>query len=666
MDQDIDKTPDDPRFMHMFVIQELPDLFIHQGKLPLHTHIERECVRLILFKKQKSGQIEDISLVVQKELTGKKHDIHQRILLSSLKPADDVGSDAKNAGAGQEPAVKARMQHEIPFPKKCHAIRFRPEGFQIVEIESFHPHKKVLLRHCRLAEQPLQAIDAVLGYGLHQAFLEQQISEFPTKGAAKSTIKIALPGGHLQCNQAGFSRSAKVGNAYFPRFKRTSMKTKRPKKILAILSASLLLAVGADTPGSAQQLSITLQEAIEKARTRNKSVAASKQQEAASAADYRDARNAILPQWSFGAEYDRFSKLTMFENGLSEAHSMTRRPSPNAVNAGTRVEFTLYSGGRQRASIEEQLIKTRLERINTSDLEGNVALQVVIQYMEMVRLQKLDSLIGEQVRRAEIRLKNIQSMYNNQRVTKSDLLRAEVILSGNKLNREQAGNDLAIANRRLNVLLNLPDTTILLPQNPADLPEGRAYASDSMLNQPNHSYLLQRSAQNIRLQESRITLIKSSYYPTVQLVGAYGLNYPNTLFFPPVAQWYSVGFVGIKTGINISSFYHSKQKMTAARARLAGMYLQQQSVADQVDTEIRAAQIKYGESLSRIRVAEQSIEQTSANLKITNTKYLNQLALLTDLLDADNLFLESNYNLVKARADERIYYYKLLYTQGLL
>lgn len=444
------------------------------------------------------------------------------------------------------------------------------------------------------------------------------------------------------------------------------MNTITSKKALGTLLVNVLSLAVLSVAGVAQPLTLTLEEAIEKARIQSQAVAASKQQETASAAEHQDAKNALLPQWSFGAEYDRYSKLTLFEDGLSDAHSLTRRPSPNGVNVGTRAEFTLYSGGRQRTLIEEAGIRARIEKINTNDIQGNVALQAVVQYMEMVRLNKLDSLIGEQIKRAEIRLKNIKSLFNNERVTKTDLLRAQVVLSASKLNREQAANDLAIANHRLNVLLNLPDSTKILPRSPTGIQTGRSYATVSMPHQHNNSYVLQRFGENIQLQQSRIRLIKSSYYPTVQLVGAYGLNYPNTLFFPPVAQWYSVGYVGIKTGIHLSSFYHSKQKMAAARARLAGMYLQQQVISDQVGTEIISAQIKYRESLSRIRVAEESIEQTRTNLRITNTKYLNQTALLTDLLDADNLFLESNYNLVRAHADERVFHYKLLYAQGQL
>jgi outer membrane protein TolC len=177
---------------------------------------------------------------------------------------------------------------------------------------------------------------------------------------------------------------------------------------------------------------------------------------------------------------------------------------------------------------------------------------------------------------------------------------------------------------------------------------------------------LQRTAKAIRLQESRIRSIRSAYYPLIQLYTAYGLNYPNFFSFPPVAQWYSVGFIGIRAQYAISSLYHNRNKVAAAKERLNSLQLQRAYISDNVNENIRSLYIRYNESLTRIRVAEKSIEQAAANLKIVSTKYYNQLALLTDLLDADNLYLESNFNLVKAQTDATGYYYRLLYVTGKL
>jgi outer membrane protein TolC len=70
------------------------------------------------------------------------------------------------------------------------------------------------------------------------------------------------------------------------------------------------------------------------------------------------------------------------------------------------------------------------------------------------------------------------------------------------------------------------------------------------------------------------------------------------------------------------------------------------------------------EALNRISVNQHSVEQSQVNYRIVTTKYFNQLALLTDLLDADNLYQESRFNLVKAQTDALTIYYHLLYTSG--
>lgn len=412
---------------------------------------------------------------------------------------------------------------------------------------------------------------------------------------------------------------------------------------------------------------LSLPAAIKMAQGQNKLVRALKEDEKASMNDLQDARNAILPQVGVEANYQRFSQLTLYNDGWSKSQTFSRRPDPNTVNLGASAAFTLFAGGRLRNAIAEESIRHELANLGTTDQAGQSAQLTALLYLDIIRLNKLDALIAEQVKRAEIRLKNISSLFNNQRVTRSDLLRAELNLSAIKLNKEQTDNDIIIAKEKLAVQLNIPTPAQLVITDTAltqPLPLNELKAS--MNTTPAEPYVLQRFAKTIRLQESRVRTLRSFYYPVIQLYSAYGLNYPNFLFFPPVAQWYSVGFIGIRAQYNISSLYHNRNKVAAARERLKSIHLQRDYTADNVDQNIRSLYIKYSESLTRIRVAEKSIEQAAVNLKIVSTKYYNQLALLTDLLDADNLYLESSFNLVKAQTDATGYYYRLLYATGKL
>ena len=104
--------------------------------------------------------------------------------------------------------------------------------------------------------------------------------------------------------------------------------------------------------------------------------------------------------------------------------------------------------------------------------------------------------------------------------------------------------------------------------------------------------------------------------------------------------------------------------MAAGKTRLQELNYVQQNIRDNVKQEANGLLIKYQEALNRIKVTEKSIEQASVNYKIVSAKYFNQLALLTDLLDADNLYQESRFNLVQAQTTAQFIYYQLLFTSG--
>ena len=436
------------------------------------------------------------------------------------------------------------------------------------------------------------------------------------------------------------------------------------KQALAALSAIVM-----SLPSYAQDSTykMSLQDALQLARQKNKQISISQTEEEAVNADLRDAQLGRLPQVGIGGSYQRFSKVTLYEDGLSDGHAISRPPTSNSANLGIESSVTIFAGGRQTAAIREQEIRKDIASLNTLDLSGNVSLQVISSYLNIIRLEEQNAVIIEQIKRAETRLKNIEVLFRNQKVTRSDLLRARLVLDNQQLSREQNENDLAIAINRLNVLLDLPAKTQIIPTDTVNGEKAAAASlTDLVRNARETNYAVLRTQQTQKLQENRIKAIRGAYLPTLQFYSAYGVNYPNNLVFPPVDQAFSVGFIGLRAQYNLSSLYHNKNKEKAAKLRLNALQTQESAIRDNVNEEANALHIKYSESLHRITVAESSIEQASANYKIVSAKYFNQLALLTDLLDADNLYLESKYNLIRSQTDALAFYYRLLYTSGKL
>jgi outer membrane protein len=410
---------------------------------------------------------------------------------------------------------------------------------------------------------------------------------------------------------------------------------------------------------------LTLAEAVQFAKSQNKMVQVTTIEESAAEEDRKDAYNAALPTITANGSYQRFSDLTLFTNGLGHSATGPRKPTPNGAALGIDALFNIYSGGKQRALQSEQRSRLHLARLNTMDQSGNIALQTAHQYLELLRLNDLQKLIVDQLNRAQTRLNNINSLYKNQKVTKSDVLRAEVLLSNVQLSLQENENDCIITNQKLDVLLNIPDSVQISPVDSAAMPKPVINSLLPFVEAAGvTSYSVQKVTENIELQKARLKGIESSNKPSIGFYTAYGLNYPNYLFFPPVNQAYAIGFVGLKAQYSISSLYHNKSKLAAGRFRVKELEVQQQAYDDNVRTEAHSYYIKYAEALMRIQVNERSVEQAQVNYKIVNTKYLNQLSLLTDLLDADNLYQESRFNLIKAQTNALNIYYSILYISG--
>lgn len=450
------------------------------------------------------------------------------------------------------------------------------------------------------------------------------------------------------------------------------MRTSANKKII-LGCAGILLSSVLHTGMAFSQITVTsplqlsLDEAISKARVSSKRVLVSKTEKVAADEDLEDANLSALPGINTSGSYQRFTKLTLYTDGLSDSHSIPKYPGPNGADLGINASFNVYSGGKTRAFQAEQQYKSALSEVGVSETGGNISLQVATNYLDMIRLSGLNRLIKDQIVRAETRLRNINALYRNQKVTRSDVLRAELMLSTVKLNLEQTKNDIIIANRKLNVLMAVPEDVVVLT---SDTLESR-YPDHAEINNLAQStstgaYAMLKYDEQMKIQTARVKGLKSNYYPSLSLISAYGFNYPNNLFFPPVDQAYSIGFIGFRVQYNLSSIYQNKHKVTGANVRLRSLEIQKSELQDELHREAGSLSLKYGEALNRITVAGQQIEQATANYKIVSAKYYNQLALLTDLLDADNLLQESRYNLIQAQTNLKFLVYRLQYLSGKL
>ena len=66
-------------------------------------------------------------------------------------------------------------------------------------------------------------------------------------------------------------------------------------------------------------------------------------------------------------------------------------------------------------------------------------------------------------------------------------------------------------------------------------------------------------------------------------------------------------------------------------------------------------------AFTELRTQEKSVELADENYSVVNNRYRNDLALLTDMLDASNMKLSADLALVNARINVVYNYYKMKY-----
>ena len=75
--------------------------------------------------------------------------------------------------------------------------------------------------------------------------------------------------------------------------------------------------------------------------------------------------------------------------------------------------------------------------------------------------------------------------------------------------------------------------------------------------------------------------------------------------------------------------------------------------------DVRTAFLRHQEALQRVEALQLSVRQAQENYRIMQNRYLNQLAILTDLLAANSVRLNVELQLVTARTRVIYTYYQL-------
>ncbi|MCV9930503.1 TolC family protein [Flavobacterium sp. LS1R49] len=435
----------------------------------------------------------------------------------------------------------------------------------------------------------------------------------------------------------------------------------RPKKIAFILT---LLGV---TTLQAQQINpISLQEAIKIAKENNKNILKSRIEVDISKENIKETKELRLPEIDFNGGYSRVTNLTEFKGGFLKDKAVTHT-IPEMYNIGTAIKVPLYAGNKINNAIAIANQESEIAQVKSEKAENDIQLEVIATYLEIQKMMELQKIIDENIKEEQSRLKEVQSLKTHGTITKNEVLRAELQLSDRELNALTNSKNIKIALHELKTILQLPEEQEIAIDTTASFNED--------VKMDNYNFYLNNTLQNeemrianqeIEIKKTELKLAKGNYYPTINFFGDYNLKYPNYMFFPPNPYLYSLGQVGIEATFSLSGLYKNKTKVHIANSRIELQKTQSEIVKNKVQDELFRNHTQYEEITEKIKVVDKALKLATENYRIVKLKYLNQLVLITEMVDADNALLQAKYNKIATRIDAEMKHYELLHTAGLL
>jgi outer membrane protein TolC len=294
-----------------------------------------------------------------------------------------------------------------------------------------------------------------------------------------------------------------------------------------------------------------------------------------------------------------------------------------------------------------------------------VVYNIVSAYYNIYKIKKSQEIIADNLAQVKEHETETQSMEDNGTVTHNEVLRWELQQSNVELAQLDLENNMNVANYNLDLMLGLKEDT-KIEIDSASLFSSKEFKSlqDYMMQAENNRGDLAALNARSKSSENLVKIAENSYYPVVTIGADYYDARPNQRIFPP-ADVFNVGWdAGVTLTWDITNLYSNKHKIAEAKATLNQSDAQRSILSDDIKMEVNQDYLSYIEAKKRLDVMEKAISNADENYRITDNKYKNQLALQTDLLDADNSLLQSKINLALAKADAELAYYKLLKATG--
>ncbi len=375
------------------------------------------------------------------------------------------------------------------------------------------------------------------------------------------------------------------------------------------------------------------------------------------------ARADRLPDLSVGLRGGFVGQPVVFRQGLREPY---RPDAPDwSQNYAVDLSQPIYRGGKLRHSIRKAGMERSLAALQSEADAADLKLNLLEEYLQLFCLYRQQKVLTRNIEESERRLHDIRRMKEEGLITNNDVLRSEMQLTDDRLALQQTENDITLVSQQLDILLGLdeevllkPDTTLL--HRSVVVESYDRYVEEAASGDPT----MKRLRMQTDIARTEIDLARSALRPEVSLYAS------NTLARPiarTMEDLYNNNWnIGLSVSVPLFSLYKNNHKVRENRLAVALRRNAEEQELQRIRIRVRTALLRHREAVQQVEALQLSERQARENYRIMQNRYMNQLAILTDLLDANSVRLDVELQLTAARTRVVYTYYQLLRACGRL
>ncbi len=411
-------------------------------------------------------------------------------------------------------------------------------------------------------------------------------------------------------------------------------------------------------------LRLTLTDVFTRIENENRTMAMLRTAQEAAEEGIKSAKNARYPEINAELNVSYIGDCFLTDRNFS---NYTKAPSPHFGNGFTlEAQQVVYAGGAVNAAVKMAEHEGHMSEAVISKSRQGLRLMAAGEYLDLFRTDNSIKVYKENIALTTKLIEEINARREQGLALAADVTRYELRLEMLKLDLVRLQNTREIMNYRLVNSLGLPEGTVIssILGDDEDMRDRsrqnwQEIAADA-------SPEMKVSGIKADMALTRQKLVRSERLPKIAVVAYENFNGPITFEIPPIDKNLNIWYVGLGIRYNFSSLYKSGHKLKQAAIEVRQAEQAKNVTEENLRNDIQKAYADYMQSYVELETREKSLQLADENYERIHDRYMEQLVLVTDMLDAFNMKLDAELGVSAANAEIQYRLCCLRYAAGVL